>query len=294
MSLQDAGAAPSVDAGAQGLRGAWSMVRAPGAAAPRVGDELRFEARLRLPDGARPVYAAWPEDPLAPWVPLGEPSLVVARIDGPEDEWTATFGAMPLKGGLLESPPVALELGGGALPLAAARVEVEGVLAEGEDAPRTLFQPPQRFDASASSAGLPLVVWGWLALPPLVAACFWWRRRSSRTALAGAEQSPLERVAALEARWKHDRSEGRESLHGLCALVRAAHDARAGVARAAMGGMDWADAVEAEGAADAAAFVRRIEPLRWCCDAVPPELVQARFDEARRILAARSTEAPRR
>lgn len=270
---------------AQGLRGAWSCVREQGLAAPRIGDELRFEARLELPDGARPKFAAWPADPLVPWAPLSEPTLSLRVVDGPQDAWIAAFSAMPLKGGLLDSPPLALELGGGALPLAVAQLDVQGELAEGEDAPRALFQPLERIDAPGDASGLPAVLWAWLALPPLVAAVVWWRLRRAGAPLAGAPDSPLARVAALEERWKKDPSEGRDSLHALSALVRSAYDVRAGAMRAALGGMEWADAVDKEGAVETAAFVRRIEPLRWCCNDVPRELVQARFDEARRLLA---------
>jgi hypothetical protein len=57
-------------------------------------------------------------------------------------------------------------------------------------------------------------------------------------------------------------------------------------APAAMGGMEWADQAEARGESAAAGFVRRIEPLRWCCDSVPSELVAARFEEARALCSA--------
>jgi hypothetical protein len=141
---------------------------------------------------------------------------------------------------------------------------------------------------------------------PLAALLVAWRWRSRRARVrAAAAPGPLERLAALEARWRKDPAEGRECLHALSALVRGVVDGRLAERRAAssnefdntpapaaMGGMEWADRAEARGEAAAAGFVRRIEPLRWCCDSVPAELVAARFEEAR-ALCATSTEGKR-
>jgi hypothetical protein len=298
--LQEGGSASASDASV--ARAAWTAsVRVA-----EIGEPVSFELRVRLQDGLEPTLAAWPADPLVPWALLEGPALSRLSLDGPQDEWRARYTAFALKGGELDSPGGLLLVGGEPFDAAAARVVVAGALGEGEDAPRQLLQAPSAVAPPADAPGLPPVAWAWMFAAPLAALLVAWRWRSRRARVrAAAAPGPLERLAALEARWRKDPAEGRECLHALSALVRGVVDGRLAERRAAssnefdntpapaaMGGMEWADRAEARGEAAAAGFVRRIEPLRWCCDSVPAELVAARFEEAR-ALCATSTEGKR-
>jgi hypothetical protein len=298
--LQEGGSASASDASV--ARAAWTAsVRVA-----EIGEPVSFELRVRLQDGLEPTLAAWPADPLVPWALLEGPALSRLSLDGPQDEWRARYTAFALKGGELDSPGGLLLVGGEPFDAAAARVVVAGALGEGEDAPRQLLQAPSAVAPPADAPGLPPVAWAWMFAAPLAALLVAWRGRSRRARVrAAAAPGPLERLAALEARWRKDPAEGRECLHALSALVRGVVDGRLAERRAAssnefdntpapaaMGGMEWADRAEARGEAAAAGFVRRIEPLRWCCDSVPAELVAARFEEAR-ALCATSTEGKR-
>jgi hypothetical protein len=298
--LQEGGSASASDASV--ARAAWTAsVRVA-----EIGEPVSFELRVRLQDGLEPTLAAWPADPLVPWALLEGPALSRLSLDGPQDEWRARYTAFALKGGELDSPGGLLLVGGEPFDAAAARVVVAGALGEGEDAPRQLLQAPSAVAPPADAPGLPPVAWAWMFAAPLAALLVAWRWRSRRARVrAAAAPGPLERLAALEARWRKDPAEGRECLHALSALVRGVVDGRLAERRAAssnefdntpapaaMGGMEWADRAEARGEAAAAGFVRRIEPLRWCCDSVPAELVAARFEEAR-ALCATTTEGTR-
>lgn len=298
--LQEGGSASASDASV--ARAAWTAsVRVA-----EIGEPVSFELRVRLQDGLEPTLAAWPADPLVPWALLEGPALSRLSLAGPQDEWRARYTAFALKGGELDSPGGLLLVGGEPFDAAAARVVVAGALGEGEDAPRQLLQAPSAVAPPADAPGLPPVAWAWMFAAPLAALLVAWRWRSRRARVrAAAAPGPLERLAALEARWRKDPAEGRECLHALSALVRGVVDGRLAERRAAssnefdntpapaaMGGMEWADRAEARGEAAAAGFVRRIEPLRWCCDSVPAELVAARFEEAR-ALCATSTEGKR-
>lgn len=298
--LQEGGSASASDASV--ARAAWTAsVRVA-----EIGEPVSFELRVRLQDGLEPTLAAWPADPLVPWALLEGPALSRLSLDGPQDEWRARYTAFALKGGELDSPGGLLLVGGEPFDAAAARVVVAGALGEGEDAPRQLLQAPSAVAPPADAPGLPPVAWAWMFAAPLAALLVAWRWRSRRARVrAAAAPGPLERLAALEARWRKDPAEGRECLHALSALVRGVVDGRLAERRAAssnefdntpapaaMGGMEWADRAEARGEAAAAGFVRRIEPLRWCCDSVPAELVAARFEEAR-ALCATTTEGKR-
>jgi hypothetical protein len=291
--LQEGGSASASDASV--ARAAWTAsVRVA-----EIGEPVSFELRVRLQDGLEPTLAAWPADPLVPWALLEGPALSRLSLDGPQDEWRARYTAFALKGGELDSPGGLLLVGGEPFDAAAARVVVAGALGEGEDAPRQLLQAPSAVAPPADAPGLPPVAWAWMFAAPLAALLVAWRWRSRRARVrAAAAPGPLERLAALEARWRKDPAEGRECLHALSALVRGVVDGRLAERRAAssnefdntpapaaMGGMEWADRAEARGEAAAAGFVRRIEPLRWCCDSVPAELVAARFEEARALCA---------
>jgi hypothetical protein len=281
---------------AQGAREGWSA----SAASAQIGEPVSFELVVRLPDGLEPTLAAWPSDPLVPWALLDGPTLARRPLDGAQDEWLARYAACPLKGGELDTPGGLLLLGGEPLDAAVARVLVASELAAGEDAPRLLLQAPTSVAPPADALGLPPLAWVWLCAAPLAAllVAWSWSRRRGRAAAAEAT-SPLEQLAALEVRWRKDPAEGRECLHAMSALVRGVVDARLAAKHAdvsseldnapvpaALGGMEWADRAEARGEAAAAGFVRRIEPLRWCCDSVPMELVAARFDEARALCAS--------
>jgi hypothetical protein len=298
--LQEGGSASASDASV--ARAAWTAsVRVA-----EIGEPVSFELRVRLQDGLEPTLAAWPADPLVPWALLEGPALSRLSLAGPQDEWRARYTAFALKGGELDSPGGLLLVGGEPFDAAAARVVVAGALGEGEDAPRQLLQAPSAVAPPADAPGLPPVAWAWMFAAPLAALLVAWRWRSRRARVrAAAAPGPLERLAALEARWRKDPAEGRECLHALSALVRGVVDGRLAERRAAssnefdntpapaaMGGMEWADRAEARGEAAAAGFVRRIEPLRWCCDSVPAELVAARFEEAR-ALCATTTEGKR-
>jgi hypothetical protein len=298
--LQEGGSASASDASV--ARAAWTAsVRVA-----EIGEPVSFELRVRLQDGLEPTLAAWPADPLVPWALLEGPALSRLSLAGPQDEGRARYTAFALKGGELDSPGGLLLVGGEPFDAAAARVVVAGALGEGEDAPRLLLQAPSAVAPPADAPGLPPVAWAWMFAAPLAALLVAWRWRSRRARVrAAAAPGPLERLAALEARWRKDPAEGRECLHALSALVRGVVDGRLAERRAAssnefdntpapaaMGGMEWADRAEARGEAAAAGFVRRIEPLRWCCDSVPAELVAARFEEAR-ALCATSTEGKR-
>lgn len=265
---------------------AWSVTRAEAS----IGDAVRVEVRLELPDGSRPELGAWPEDPLVPWALLEPPKAVRQALEGPLDAWTVGYTAMPLKGGDLNTPELTLSAGGGQMYLTPALVRVPSELTEADTAPRVLHAPLETVAPTDAAGGAPLLLWLWGVLPPLVAAVVWWRlRRKPRAALAALPPA-LQRVGELEQTWKRDRSSARECLHELVLLVRAELDNRAAVSRVALGGMEWADVLERDGQTAAAAFVRRIEPLRWCCTQVQDELVQARFDEARKLLATPAVE----
>ncbi|MFN9787651.1 MAG: hypothetical protein ACK57N_13860 [Planctomycetia bacterium] len=297
----EGGGAASASSASLG-RAAWTA----SVAGAEIGEPVSFELRVRLQDGLEPTLAAWPADPLVPWALLEGPALSRLSLDGPQDEWRARYTAFALTGGELDSPGGLLLVGGEPFDAAAARVVVAGALGEGEDAPRQLLQAPSAVAPPADALGLPPLAWAWMFAAPLAALLVAWRWRSRRARVrAAAAPGPLERLAVLEAGWRKDPAEGRECLHALSALVRGVVDGRLAERRAAssnefddapapaaMGGMEWADRAEARGEAAAAGFVRRIEPLRWCCDSVPAELVAARFEEAR-ALCATTTEGKR-
>lgn len=271
------------------------------AASAGIGEPVSFELVLRLQDGLEPALGTWPADPLVPWALLEGPALSRRALEGDKDEWRARYSAFAMKGGELDSPSGLVLLGGAPLDVAGARVVVAGELAEGEDAPRVLLRAPASVAPPDGASGLPPATWLWLCATPLVALVVAWRWKRARggPGTGTARPAPLELLAALEARWRKDPAEGRECLHALSALVRGVVDARLAAnppelsskldnapAPSALGGMEWADRAEARGEVAAAGFVRRIEPLRWCCDSVPAELVAARFDEARALCAA--------
>jgi hypothetical protein len=265
---------------------AWGVTRTQAS----IGEAVRVEARLELADGSRPEVGAWPEDPLVPWALLDAPKAVRQTLEGPLDAWMVGYTAMPLKGGELRTPELVLTVGGSQVYVTPASLRVASELAEGEEAPRVLHEPLNAVVLPEQAGHTPLVLWLWGVLPPLVAAVVWWRWRRRPRSAVSALTPATQRLADLEQRWKRDRTAARECLHDLVLLVRTELDQRAAVSRVALGGMEWADVLEREGQVQAATFVRRIEPLRWCCTQVQDELVQARFDEARKLLAAGTAE----
>jgi hypothetical protein len=265
---------------------AWGVTRTQAS----IGEAVRVEARLELADGSRPEVGAWPEDPLVPWALLDAPTAVRQTLEGPLDAWMVGYTAMPLKGGELRTPELALTVGGSQVYVTPASLRVASELAEGEEAPRVLHEPLSAVTLPDQAGQVPSLLWLWGALPPLVAAVVWWRMRRTPRPVVAALPPAVQRLSELEQLWKRDRSAARECLHELVLLVRTELDQRTSVSRAALGGMEWADVLEREGHTQAAAFVRRIEPLRWCCTQVQDELVQARFDEARKLLTATTGE----
>jgi hypothetical protein len=201
-------------------------------------------------------------------VEVGEPFELVLELEHPggaalpatdelldlDDAWVVLGGSRapgePLAAGRSRTrftfQVAALEPGARSLPglpfgVAPPALDVRGVLAEGEDAPRPLrdLRPPPPAPAAATSpvpwlAGVAaLLAFGGLA---------WWRAR--RRSVPAPAPGPLERFAALE---RAADAAARERCLELARLVREATDAHAGRPRAGLSDEEWLAALGEHG-----------------------------------------------
>ncbi len=135
-------------------------------------------------------------------------------------------------------------------------LDVRGVLAEGEDAPR-----PLRGYRDVDSLPEPVSPWPGLAgLAVLVAAAgaLAWRRRRPRRPAEAPREDPLAWVAELEARPPEAPEAVRDAHYRLTRAVRERADERRGVARAALTDDEWLAAAVAEVADERREDLRRL------------------------------------
>lgn len=163
-----------------------------------VGDSVEVVVHLHHVAGERVELTSEGFD--YSWVILGRAGSVTTT-DEAAAHTTYRFTLASLEPGERELPtPVFRMESGSQLDVALATpptVDVGGLLAETEDAPRPIvgFLEP-----SAPPSGW---AWGWAALPLLLlVALAWWfaRRRRARAVPVAPRLTPLQRLAALEAR----------------------------------------------------------------------------------------------
>jgi len=212
-----------------------------------VGDPVELVVHLQHAPGAR--YELSTESFDYAWVVLDHGGRATAAQDGVETT-TYRLSIAALEAGEHELPaPVFRDANATAVQVEVvpgAPLEVAGVLASTEDAPRPIVGFPEP-PASASS-----FAWWWLAVPLAAAlAIGWWLRRRRRRAVPApaAGPSPRERLQALEARdLEVDDEPGlaAEVHFELTHLLREHFDARAGKSRASATDEEWLAAAAPE------------------------------------------------
>jgi len=219
-------------------------------AAAAVGEPIEVVCDVEHPPAVRP-RALEPElDPSAPFVFLDarrEPLSAGADKSATRLVWR--FAG--LEPGSAAPPAVEYawrEAGGERrASVSAPAVELKGVLAEGEDAPRPLLSfraPPEEAPApSLLSALLPPLAGGAAALALLAAAFLVRRARLRRRAPALVPYDPAARLAELRA----VAAGGRARHYELTRLVREAFDRRAGLDLRGLTDEEWAGALARRG-----------------------------------------------
>ena len=258
-------------------------------------DALGAEREVRTALRARAEELAFDEELLEPaWVVLDEGPILIERsgVEGsPGLVVRRTWSLVLLEAGEADLP---LPWTGEELGAAGARIEVAGLLGEGEDAPRPgpgfLELPDLAVEAeeSALRTWLPLtgVLGGSLALAilGLVARR---RRRARDTGPTGP--TPAERLAALaplaEPTAGAAERELCEAHFELTAALRAGLDARRpDRARVGLTDAEWAAALPAD-LAEAAELLRDCAPIKYAGEPASPWALGERLERARALLA---------
>lgn len=244
---------------------------------------------LDLPDLAQALGDSW-------IVYSAGEARVAPSPDGAQRATTsARWELGSLEPGVRELP--ALEVLAGSVPATSGPVtlRVDGVLAEGEDAPRPLpaFRPPPPW----SEPGTPRPWWVYalagVALGALLTAVVALVQRRRRTPEAPPARPPLDRVRALAANLPSDAEALRTAHFELAALVRAGVDERLGRSAAARVDEEWltglaqdlaAGGVEPALADEAAALLERCTAARWAGLAPSSYAARETFEGARELL----------
>jgi hypothetical protein len=191
----------------------------------------------------------------------------------------------------LPAPRVTLEGPDGApqvLEVARASLEVQGLLAPGEDAPR----PPGGFVGLGPESATPgwrrALPWGVAGLVACALGAAWLGRRGRR-APAVVGPTPLERLAALEA-GSLERPEQVVALHvELTRLLRAAVDDRLGASPSGLSDLEWAQRLAArlgaERARPYAELLEACEPVKYGAEQPTHWAARERVARARELAA---------
>jgi hypothetical protein len=181
----------------------------------------------------------------------------------------------------------------GAIHVGGAHVEVAGVLAEGEDAPRGLrLFPPGFLDGQGDGANDGAPAWlAFLIVPPVLFAA-WVLARRRRIPASSAPPGDLERLDEL-ARGLSEQG-ATSGCYGLTRLLREAAD-RGGASRAGLTDDEWLAAVRAARAVPAPALeglervFARSERVKYGGERVTAWALEELFAEARSALRTLGT-----
>lgn len=180
----------------------------------------------------------------------------------------------------------------GAVDAGAATVQVRGVLADGEDAPRPLKTFPPGFGAataSGSSSRLAAVLGIALALA-LTALAVVWRRARRRRAPVEPAGDPLQVLERLRAALAADADAARARHYELTALLRRTTDQRLGVSRDGLTDAEWLSQVRSEGrvpdelAREMEALFEEAEAVKYGGDVPTGWRIEETLARARRAL----------
>jgi hypothetical protein len=237
------------------------------------------------------------------WVVLDSAPLASASLPGGRARTRAAWHVASLEPGerSLAEPLAGVALGEGVarIQVGDARVQVLGLLAEGEDVPRPLRGFPEGFAGATSGSGGGLsraLVAAGLGLGVLVGVAYaLWQRRRAQLGAAPAP-SPLERLRALEAE-AAERS--RERCYELTRLLRQAGDELTRKPRGALTDEEWLAAVRTSleiprGIVDELALVfERAARVKYAGEVPTDWALQETFAKARGALEAlRGSGAP--
>ncbi len=179
-------------------------------------------------------------------------------------------------------------------------VDVQSVLAEGEDAPRPLRGLPQGFGEREAGG---TARWRWILVPSLLlllgvlfALLLWQRKKRRRGSMR--DPDPLDLLTELEHGQAVDAAAVRERHFELSALVRRTIDQRFARAHAGLTDEEWLSEIRAAlpqaVSADLEALFARAEEVKYG-GAVPTSWATAEaFEWARRALRGLPAEAPAR
>jgi len=214
-------------------------------AAAAVGEPIEVVCDVTHPASVLPKPLEPELDPSAPWVFLDAHREPIDGAQGAASRLTWRFAGFEPG----SAAPPAVEYawrdaaGEQRATVAVDPVELAGVLAADEDAPRPLlsFRELPATDVERSSA-LPALALAALALLVFAAGFALERRRLRRRAPPPAVDAPAERLAALRASTAAPRARHYELTH----LVREAFDRRAGADRRGLSDEEWARALAGE------------------------------------------------
>jgi len=229
------------------------------------------------------------------WVVLGEePVHTSAAADGAlatRRTWRVA-SLEPGKRALGEAlSSFALPEGVARIQVGGAEVDVRGVLAEGEDAPRPLREFPDDFagapDASSGSHRLAWLAGALLVLAAAAGAWLW--RRRARRAVAARPATALERLAELERELEGER--GRQGCYELTRLLRTAADGARARDGSGLTDEEWLAELAGSRALPGAlgeltAVFERAARVKYAGEAATPWALQETFARARTALAA--------
>jgi hypothetical protein len=241
-------------------------------------------AKVEIDAAALAADVAWLELEPARAIPPQEPT----GLDPATSRWRVSLAC--LEPGSRELPALALAVVGPlgerrALQPASATVEVEGVLAPDEDAPRPAlgFRP---LEPERAGSILP-----WLlaaALVPALAAAAWLATR--RRPPPAAPPTALERLERLGARDLESPAAVRELHYELTALVREELDRRQGQSRGALTDAEWLSSAGAtlapESARELSELLRASEAVKYGLHQPTHWAVRETLERARKLLAA--------
>ncbi len=184
------------------------------------------------------------------------------------------------------------------ISVGAARVQVRGILAEGEDAARPLREFPPNFggghEAAARPGWIPLLV-GSALLVAIGAGAYVWRRRRGRRG-AAIPSAPFERLAELERSFQGER--GREGCYELTHLLRAAGDGLRQKPRGGLTDEEWLAEITASfevprnAVNELAAVFERAGRVKYAGEAATPWAMQETFAKARAALEVLGAGSP--
>jgi hypothetical protein len=174
-----------------------------------------------------------------------------------------------------------------------ARVEVRGVLGEGEDAPRPMREFPEGFAGESTAASGTSAWWAWAGGVLVVAtgagAVLW--RRALRARAAGARAAtPLDRLGELEGWIETERA--RASCYELTRLLREATDRARSADRAGLTDDEWLAELQASRALpggavqELAAVLERAARVKYAGEAPSSWALKETFARARVALQA--------